>query len=146
MIVYDLVCAEGHRYEAWFASAAAYAKLVESGALTCEVCGSTEVAKALSAPAVNTKSRPGPATPQAVLTGADAEKAAKLRTLMAEVKAHVDSTFTDVGPRFAEQARKMHYGEVDEQPIRGEATGEDVQALWDEGIEALPLPLPREDA
>ncbi len=155
MIRYDLRCADGHEFEAWFGSSAAYDDQAARGLVSCAICGSPKVAKALMAPRLPTRSnrkvdapahpasggREAPAQPM-LSAPVPAEIAQKLAALRAEIEAK--STW--VGRRFAEEARAMHLGEAETKPIHGEATGEEAKALIEEGVPVAPLPfLPRRD-
>jgi hypothetical protein len=134
MILFDLRCAAGHAFEAWFRDSAAYDAQAADAAIDCPVCGSREVAKALMAPAV--RSRPSP----------DPEQVAQAMKVLRKVQDHIEKTFDHVGPRFAEEARRIHHGEADRRSIYGEATTSEVEALDDEGIEVGRIPwLPRHD-
>ncbi|MGR3540007.1 MAG: DUF1178 family protein [Hasllibacter sp.] len=144
MIRYDLRCAEGHRFESWFQDAAAYDRLVAAGALTCARCGGGGVEKALMAPKVRPGRKaakaPAPARPEGRPMGAGMPDG--LVRAMAELRAHVEANTDDVGTDFARQARAMHEGEVEDRPIRGEATADEARALLEDGVPALPLPFP----
>lgn len=153
MIRYELVCAAAHRFEAWFPDSAGYDEQEARGLLVCPLCGDREIRKAPMAPAVRRSreaaTRPGERgspTPQAP-TDAQAERlAAMLRTLRA-IRRHVEENFEDVGERFPEEARRMHYGETEPRDIYGQASREEVRELLEEGITILPLPrLPDHDA
>jgi hypothetical protein len=134
MILFDLRCAAGHAFEAWFRDGAAYDAQAADAAIDCPVCGSREVAKALMAPAV--RSRPSP----------DPEQVAQAMKVLRKVQDHIEKTFDHVGPGFAEEARRIHHGEADRRSIYGEATTSEVEALGDEGIEVGRIPwLPRHD-
>ncbi len=162
MIRYALACADGHRFDGWFRSSADYDAQAARGLVTCAVCGGGEVAKALMAPAVRTAKETEvpasgtagaatmpspppqpPASPLALASagGPLAEALAALRELRARIVANAE----DVGPRFGEEARRIHYGEVPARGIYGAASPEEARALVEEGIEILPLPaLPDE--
>lgn len=135
MILFDLRCADGHDFEAWFRDGRAYEDQVEEGAISCPVCGDRRVGKALMAPAVaSSRSR------------IDPERAAAALKLLRKVQDHVERNFDHVGPRFAEEARKIHHGEGEKRNIYGEATSADAKELRDEGIEVGQIPwLPRHD-
>ena len=145
MIRYDLVCGDGHGFDAWFRSASDFDQQAERGLLSCAVCGSAEVRKALMAPAL-TAGRSGAAMeaapPEAgssavpLVSGRDE----KLRGLLRELKAHIQSTSEDVGDRFPEVARQMHAEEIEHRPIRGRATAQEAKALLEEGGPVCPLP------
>lgn len=130
MIRYSLACTGGHVFDGWFRSSIDYDRQAGKGLLTCPVCGSRDVGKALMAPAVATQ--PGDA-----LLG---DREARIREMMAKVREELTNNAEDVGPRFAEVARKMHDGEIDKAPVYGVATGEEARALIEDGIEFHPLP------
>jgi hypothetical protein len=135
MILFDLRCPTGHAFEAWFRDGATFDQQAAAHEIACPVCGSREVAKALMAPAVS----PSRAK-------IDAERATRMVQALREVRDHVEKNFDHVGPRFAEEARKIHYGEVEKRNIYGDATREESRALEDEGIEVGRIPwLPRHD-
>jgi hypothetical protein len=156
MIVFDLKCRRDHVFEAWFPDSASFAEQVESGKVLCPVCGSRKVAKALMAPKVHKGSaaepgpRPGsqPGRPQGgTLTVADHEKAGELRRKLRELRDHVESSCDYVGGQFAEEARRIHYGESDPRGIYGETSDNEAKALEDEGIDVALVPwLPRENS
>lgn len=129
MIRYDLRCANGDEFEAWFGSIADYDKQAESGLVECPHCGSTHVEKAPMAPAVVT----GRAK------AAQAERAVAM-AMAAKVRDHIKENFDYVGDRFADEARKMHECGAEERAIWGEATPEQARELAEEGIPAAPLP------
>lgn len=129
MIRYDLVCVEGHLFDAWFSDSASFDEQVKAGLVACPVCGSTRVEKQLMAPAVaTTRSTPNLS-----------EETARLRAMVRALHEHVRREADYVGRRFPEEARKRAEKE-DARPIWGEASGEEVRALREEGIEVLPLP------
>ncbi|MFB0611494.1 DUF1178 family protein [Aurantiacibacter poecillastricola] len=149
MIVYDLSCDRGHRFEGWFGSSADFAEQKAEGLVSCPQCGSLAVNKAPMAPSVGKKgnqvlevnggTRGGPKgvsnTPMSPEVSAAIEKLAK-----AQAKALENSTW--VGKDFVEQSRAMHYGERKHAPIHGEASVEDAKDLIEEGVPVAPLPLP----
>jgi hypothetical protein len=142
MKVLDLRCAHGHGFEGWFASNEAFETQLASGLVECPVCGDTAIVKLLSAPRLNLGNAKAPqevAAP-AVSSRAPAELSPEARWIraMREVLARTE----DVGDRFADEARKMHYGEAEERGIRGQATPEQTEALLDEGIPVMALPMP----
>jgi hypothetical protein len=147
MIVFDLVCANAHEFEAWFAGSDAYEKQRKAKKVACPVCGDVKVSKALMAPAVSgTKKKSGDAPPdgkKAVMSAGAAEFMQALRGL----RRHVEENCDYVGERFPEEARKMHYGEADKRNIYGEASAEEAEALKDEGVEVAQVPwVPDTDA
>jgi len=149
MIVFDLKCSKDHVFEAWFPDSASFAEQAEAGKVVCPVCGSKKVSKALMAPnVVNTKGRENaPPRPAAGVAHADAEKAAELRQMLREVRDHVEQNCDYVGEQFAEEARKIHYGETDPRGIYGETSDDEAKELEEEGIEVARVPwLPRENS
>lgn len=153
MILYRLKCRRGHQFDAWFASGAAFDKQEKVGLLSCPHCGTSKVAKALMAPRIAKRAKAKAAAkrdekpaeaqpkPETQRVAADRELAAAMRKLRAEVEAKSEY----VGPRFSEEARKIHYEESPARGIHGEATSEEAKALREEGIEFYPLPILPED-
>jgi hypothetical protein len=163
MIRYALVCHRKHEFEVWFKNSADYDKQAKRGLVSCPACGSTKVEKALMAPSLGagTKKRKSrapieaPAEAPAAAESAPAEQTApvammspqekELRTKLKELREHLTKNADNVGKKFPEEARKMHYGEIEHRSIYGEASMEDAKALHEEGIEFHPLPtLPDE--
>ena len=146
MKVLDLQCTHGHLFEGWFASEDDFQGQLARGLVECPMCGETAVVKRLSAPRLNL----GAAAPEAkTVPVASSERQsvmvppeAALQAAWMKAVAHVMAHTEDVGERFAEEARRIHYGESDERGIRGQATREETQALLEEGISVLPLPVP----
>lgn len=147
MIRYTLRCARGHGFESWFQNSGAYDSQRRRKLVTCPVCDSAEVEKALMAPQVGRSSRrreeaPAPQAeaqpqPQApLMTGEAGELRAKLRELRDFVKNNAD----DVGERFPAEARKMHYGDIEHRAIYGKASSHEARELMEEGIDITPLP------
>jgi hypothetical protein len=168
MILFELRCSQGHAFEAWFRDSATYDEQAEAGAISCAICGDGKVGKALMAPALGRRSSPreddrgsreedrgsrgepndgAPAAgPPAAAPKFDPERAAAAMRALRQVQDHIEKTFDHVGPRFAEEARKMHYGETDKRSIYGEATSAEAKELREEGIEVGQIPwLPRHD-
>jgi hypothetical protein len=156
MIRYALNCDGGHGFESWFANSAAYDKQVKRALVACPICGSTKVEKAIMAPrlgrsddlaaaAVPEMPAPPPApalpapakAPLAVMSPPERE----LRKKLKELREHITKNSDYVGPRFPEQARKIHYGEIEHRSIYGEASPEEAKELYEEGIEFHPLPI-----
>jgi len=147
MIKYTLACEHGHSFESWFQDSAAYDKQAKRGLVTCPGCGSAKVDKAIMAPRLG-GTRKGkklavevPAAPErspvAMLSPQENEIRAKLK----ELKEHLTKNADNVGAKFPEQARKMHYGEIEHRSIYGEASTDEAKALAEEGIEFHPLPV-----
>jgi len=137
MKVLNLQCAHGHGFEGWFASHDAFDTQLAAGLVECPICGDTAITKMLAAPRLNLG---GPKPSHGVPATAPENNSPEARWLRAvrEVIAQTE----DVGDRFADEARKMHYGEAEERGIRGQATREQAQTLIDEGISVFSLPLP----
>lgn len=145
MKVLNLVCLHEHRFEGWFASEVDYLSQTERGLVECPLCGDTSVARLPSAPHVHTSNAREvvPAPPvTAKPAGPDAPVALTQQAAWLRAVRHVMAHTDDVGDRFAEEARRMHYGETDERAIRGQATQAEAQSLVEEGIAVMPLPLP----
>ncbi len=171
MIRYALSCAEGHAFESWFANSSAFDKQQKRRLVSCPVCGSTKVEKAIMAPrlaradaaeAAPPSPQPQPPSPalptpppaavsalppppgkSAVAMMSPQER--ELRKKLKELRDHVTKNAHYVGPRFPEQARKMHYGEIEHRSIYGEASPDEAKALHEEGIEFHPLPVLPDD-
>lgn len=141
MIRYSLVCDNAHSFEGWFSGSADFDRQVEAGLLTCPACSSAAISKSLMAPSVSTARRQE--EKQAVAMDlAQKQVMAKIREAVAAIKANAE----DVGEKFPEEARKIHYGEADARGIIGQASFADVRELLDEGIEVAPLPVLPEEA
>lgn len=139
MIQYSLHCSKGHRYDAWFKNAAAFDEQAARGIVTCAVCGDPAVEKAPMAPAVARTDGD-----RIALSSAHPD-AIKLRDLLRAYRQKIISEADYVGDRFAEEARRIHFEEVEARGIYGEATRDEVIALAEEGIDFMPLPdLPEE--
>jgi hypothetical protein len=148
MIVYDLSCTAGHRFEGWFGSSTDFEDQRARGLLACPSCGSAQVAKAPMAPAVPAKGSsrqevlpPEPASQQ-LANAPLPPKVQKALAALARAQAEALRNSTWVGDRFAEETRKMHYGERDEAPIHGQASLAEAKALIEEGVPVAPLPFP----
>jgi hypothetical protein len=145
MIVFDLSCSEGHRFEGWFGSSDDYADQKAGGLLVCPQCGSEEIGKAPMAPSVpaksNTRSQAPVETTQ-VVKGEMPVEVKKALEKLAKAQAKVLESSTWVGDKFAEKAREMHYGEADEAPIHGRATRDEAEDMMAEGISVAPLLVP----
>lgn len=139
MIRYALVCDQGHAFDAWFGSGAAYDEQARGRAVACPGCGSREVRKAPMAPAISKKSGE-PAAPLRKI-----EERKKTYAFLKDLRAHLEANAENVGPAFPEEARKMHYGETEPHSIYGEASLEEAEELKGEGIPAVPLPPLPED-
>jgi hypothetical protein len=150
MIRYTLVCEAAHGFECWFPSSDAYESQAERGLVACPVCGSVAVTKAVMAPQVARKDRsPAEVAPAAPPAEAPvpmiAEPERKLREMIKALHAHVAAHSEHVGERFADEARKIHYGEAEGRSIHGQASLSEARALIEEGIDVAPLPMLPDD-
>ncbi len=141
MIRYSLSCDHGHEFEGWFSQSADFERQVESGLLSCPTCGSLAIGKMLMAPSVST-TRTREALTTLAMDKARKQAIATLKDAVAAIKANSE----DVGPKFPEEARKIHYGEADARGIIGQATPAEARSLIEEGIEIAPLPTLPDDA
>ena len=153
MIRYSLNCEHGHGFESWFANSAAYDKQRKRALVTCPMCGSAKIEKAIMAPRLtrteNAEPRaPSPPAPQLPQQGAARAPVAmmspaehELRNKLKELREHITKNADYVGSRFPEQARKIHYGEIEHRSIYGEASLEEAKELHEEGIDFHPLPI-----
>ena len=136
MIQYSLKCENDHSFDSWFASADAYDKLADNGMVSCAVCGSTKVSKAIMAPRVRTtKGKEASTAPTLPTEKSAAEQA------MAEMRAKVEQNAEYVGTNFATEARSMHLGDAPERAIYGEAKPEEAKSLIEDGIPVTTLPF-----
>lgn len=143
MKVLNLQCAHQHGFEGWFASEDEFQSQLARGLVECPMCGDTGIIKMLTAPRLNLgASNPAKAEEPArheVMSPSDRSVQAAWLKMVREVMSNTE----DVGEKFAEEARRMHYGEVEERNIRGQATREETEALLEEGVPVLPLPVPK---
>ena len=144
MIRYSLACDSGHRFESWFHDSAAFDTLAGRGLVKCPNCASAAVAKTIMAPAVVAArvpaGRSAPAKADSIDVSLLDEGRRELRSLIKAVREKVVAETQDVGPRFPEQARRMHDGDIPHRDIRGQATIDEARALLEDGIFILPLP------
>jgi hypothetical protein len=154
MIHYALVCEKGHGFESWFPDSAAFDKQAKRGLVSCPHCGSAKVEKAIMAPRLASSKKRKAHTEAPVPAAAAPEKAQekssvaiispqehKFRAKLKELREHLTKNADNVGPKFPEVARKMHYGEIEHRSIYGEASPKDAKELAEEGIEFHPLPI-----
>ena len=154
MIRYALRCECGHRFESWFRSSAAYDSQRRRKLVSCPACGSAAVDKAPMAPRLARKGRDADrevvapetaavpnTTPETAAPLAMAPEARELAARLRELRDHVTRTAENVGARFPNEARKMHYGEIEHRAIYGEASNDEARALLDEGVDVVPLPV-----
>jgi hypothetical protein len=138
MKVLNLQCTHQHSFEGWFASEDDFQDQLGRDLVECPLCGDTAIVKMLSAPRLNLgAAREAPK--QEVMSAPDAT----LQAAWMKMVRHVLASTEDVGERFAEEARRIHYGETQERGIRGQASVEETEALMEEGIGVLPLPIPK---
>ncbi len=157
MIRYSLRCDRGHEFESWFQSSAAYEQQEKRKLVNCPACGSAKVERAIMAPQiVSKKGRETPApAPAPAVASTDVTAPASTPLLMAqerelraklkELRDHIVKNADNVGERFPNEARKMHYGDIEHRPIYGEASPDEARALIEEGVEVSPLPVLPED-
>ena len=142
MIHYALTCDQAHEFESWFPSVVSFEEQQEKGLLICPVCGSSRVDRQVMAPSVVSSSgtdvisKDQSEKPVSLLS----EKEQKIREVFREFREHIQKNSEHVGERFPEEARKMHYGEVEYRSIYGETSFEEARSLVEEGIDVMPLP------
>ncbi len=157
MIRYNLRCDGGHEFEAWFRSSADYERQEQIGLVECVTCGSRAVARGLMAPALVGSARAAPSGDAAAATPVPAAAAsravagaampASVRALLSRMRSEIERHCEDVGREFADEALRMHRGEVETRGIYGEATEQEREALADEGVEIARIPwLPRSES
>ena len=153
MIRYTLRCEKDHAFESWFQSSSAYDSQVKRKLVTCPACGSAKVDKAIMAPQIvskkgRDKTAPAPVAPETQAPESTSLMMAQERELRAKIKElrdHIVKNADNVGERFPNEARAMHYGDKEHRPIYGEASPEEARSLIDEGVEVSPLPTLPED-
>ena len=156
MIRYNLRCDRGHAFESWFQSSSAYESQEKRKLVNCPACGTAKVERAIMAPQiVSKKSRdraapaPVPATSTDVTAPASTPlmmaQERELRAKLKELRDHIVKNADNVGERFPNEARKMHYGDIEHRPIYGEASVQEARELVDEGIEVAPIPVLPDD-
>ncbi|MGE0154421.1 MAG: DUF1178 family protein [Reyranellaceae bacterium] len=147
MILYQLCCSKDHGFEAWFRNSDAFDRQAKKGAVSCPVCGDTKVRKAIMAPRIAKgagKKAERPAAASQPPAAGSHVMAPQMRQALQELRKQIESNCDYVGDQFAEEARKIHYGETEERGIYGEATDAEAEALQEEGIEVGRVPwLPR---
>jgi hypothetical protein len=141
--IFDLVCANDHRFEGWFGSSNEYEQQRDDGIIACPLCGDNHIVKVPSASYVNTGAidRPTTGVEPAQLTQEQVQYANMRSAVLAKVVEYVVNNTEDVGTAFPEEARKIHYGESPERKIRGTASRDEVSAMREEGIDVIPLPV-----
>ena len=150
MILYNLRCHKGHEFEAWFRDSTLCDRQLAAGELRCPTCGSAKLEKAIMAPrltASHKKKSQAKAKPSADPAPSGEHKAVQARKALLDLRRQIEQNCDYVGPAFAEEARKIHYGESEERSIYGETSDEDAEALRGEGVEIRQIPwLPRGDS
>lgn len=139
MKVFNLQCGTGHQFEGWFGSEGDFESQLGRGLVECPLCGEKHVQRMPAAPRLNLHNSSTP--PEQAAQPATAERAG-VEALWLKAVRHVMAHTEDVGERFAEEARRIHYGETEQRGIRGRTTRDEAQALDDEGIEVFSMPLP----
>ena len=154
MIRYTLRCDRGHAFESWFQTSSAYDSQVKRKLVTCPACGSAKVEKAIMAPQIVSKKArdsavPAPASPADVTTPSSTPlmmaQERELRAKLRELRDHIVKNADNIGERFPNEARKMHYGDIEHRPIYGEASPDEARSLIEEGVEVSPLPVLPDD-
>ena len=158
MIRYALRCERDHPFESWFQDSSAFDAQVKRKLVSCPVCSSVKVEKAIMAPQIVSKKgretpapEPAPSAPAAEAPAATEStplmmaQERELRVKLKELRDHIVKNADNVGERFPNEARKMHYGEIEHRPIYGEASPDEARALIDEGVEVSPLPVLPDD-
>jgi hypothetical protein len=157
MIRYSLRCERGHAFESWFQSSAAYESQEKRKLVSCPSCGSVKVERGIMAPQIVSKKGREVAVAEPAASAAPAEltttestpllmsQERELRAKLKELRDHITKNADNVGERFPNEARKMHYGDIEHRPIYGEASPDEARALIDEGVEVSPLPVLPDD-
>jgi hypothetical protein len=152
MIRYALICEKGHEFESWFADSTAFDKQAKKKLVTCPLCGSAKVQKALMTPRLagsrkrkaaepHAEAPAGPSAPEKAPVAMISPQEQEIRAKLKELREHLTKNADDVGHKFPEEARKMHYGEIEHRSIYGVASPEEAKDLAEEGIEFHPLPI-----
>jgi len=137
MILYDLNCANGHAFEAWFKDSKTFDRQAKAGRVACPVCGGADVSKALMAPSIASGKSKDETAKEYTDEAANTLKAFK------EFRSFVEQNCDYVGNKFPEEARKIHYGDAEPRGIYGEASAEEVKELKEEGVACAPIPWPK---
>lgn len=131
MISFNLRCSKDHEFEGWFRDSATFEKDLKKRRIECPICGDVKLERALSAPNI---------APSGKRAAAKAEAASKMRDQLRAFRRHVESTSENVGERFADEARKIHYGEAETRSIYGKASLDEARELHEEGVPVAPIP------
>lgn len=141
MIHYALKCEAGHQFESWFQSASAFDVLAKAGHLSCAVCGSSQVSKAIMAPRVATKAKAAPPEPEQASVPALHNPPTEVEQALSELRRKVEENSDYVGENFTKEARAMHLGDAPERAIYGEARLDQAKELIEDGVPLVPLPF-----
>lgn len=146
MIQYALKCPDGHQFDSWFQNAAAFDKLRQAGMVTCAVCGSGDIEKAIMAPRVRPARSAVPPGQEPEQVAAPKERplsapASAAEQALAEIKKHIEANSEYVGKNFAKEARAIHTGDAPERAIYGEANADEAKSLIEDGVPVAPLPF-----
>jgi hypothetical protein len=154
MIRYNLRCDRGHAFESWFQNSSAYESQEKRKLVSCPACGSVKVERAIMAPQIVNKKGSDSAAPSPIASTEVTAPAStplmmaqerELRAKLKELRDHIVKNADNVGERFPNEARKMHYGDIEHRPIYGEASPDEARSLIDEGVEVSPLPVLPDD-
>jgi hypothetical protein len=157
VIRYSLHCERDHAFESWFQDSSAYDTQVKRKLVSCPACGSVKIEKAIMAPRIvgkkgreRVEAAPTPAAPAETAATATSTplmmaQERELRVKLKELRDHIVKNADNVGEQFPNEARKMHYGDIEHRPIYGEASPDEARSLVDEGIDVSPLPVLPED-
>ncbi|GFE65318.1 DUF1178 family protein [Litoreibacter roseus] len=140
MIRYALTCADGHSFESWFQSAAAFDRLLSGGMVECAVCSNTDVRKSIMAPRISTSAPTAQKKPEQTERPLS-QPSSPAEQALRDLRQKITETAEDVGKNFAKEAREMHLGEKPERAIYGEAKPDEARALLEDGIPVVPLPF-----
>jgi hypothetical protein len=155
MIRYNLRCDRGHAFESWFQSSSAYESQEKRKLVNCPACGTAKVERAIMAPQIVSKKSRDRAAPATAAPSTEVTTPAstplmmaqerELRAKLKELRDHIVKNADNVGEQFPNEARKMHYGDIEHRPIYGEASPDEARSLIEEGVEVSPLPVLPDD-
>jgi hypothetical protein len=146
MVVYDLICNKKHRFEGWFPNFEEYQKQAAKGQICCPTCATTKVEKLPHACAVHTNKEAKKEQPQTERAPSPQVTEGEMKEILLRLHHYVRENFEDVGPRFADEARQIHYDKAKARPIHGTSTSEEREQLDEEGIPYTILPKPQLDS
>ncbi len=145
MILFSLVCDNGHQFESWFASNRSYDFQIDNSLVACPQCNSVKVRKAVMAPAVARRGKAKKAAAPKQNVALIGDRDAELRQMARDLHAKLVAVTDDVGAKFPQEARKIHDGDAPERAIRGQASAEEARELLEDGVSILPMPILPED-